>query len=200
MHKIIYTELCENNIETALFEGFNRYQEVNKCWRKENERWELKKIVFTESWDADAFEFLVKCLKNTVKMGGIVYGAFEARDKKQNESKVVDGAEIGDQFEEKVLVGFASVENFSFGSHNEYLQLSSLHTSYEKRGQGIGRQLFELACESAKKLGAQKLYISAHSSEETQAFYKSVGCVEAEQYNQKLVDDEPYDCQLEFTL
>ena len=32
------------------------------------------------------------------------------------------------------------------------------------------------------------------------AFYKSMGCVEAEVYNQKHVEDEPYDCQLECGL
>ena len=42
--------------------------------------------------------------------------------------------------------------------------------------------------------------ISAHSAVESQAFYKSMGCVEAEVYNQKHVEDEPYDCQLECGL
>lgn len=60
--------------------------------------------------------------------------------------------------------------------------------------------LFSLACDSAKQLGAKKMYISAHSSEESKAFYNAMGCVEALEYNHKLVDDEPCDCQLEFTL
>ena len=54
--------------------------------------------------------------------------------------------------------------------------------------------------EWAKQIGAIKLYISAHSAVESQAFYKSMGCVEAEIYNQKHVEDEPYDCQLECDL
>ena len=54
--------------------------------------------------------------------------------------------------------------------------------------------------EWAKQKGAKKLYISAHSAVESQAFYKSMGCVEAKVYNQKHVEDEPYDCQLECGL
>jgi len=65
---------------------------------------------------------------------------------------------------------------------------------------GIGKKLFSLICKKAKEMGAQKLYISAHSSEETQAFYKAVGCVEAVEYNVKLVEEEPCDCQLEYCL
>jgi hypothetical protein len=49
-------------------------------------------------------------------------------------------------------------------------------------------------------MGAQKLYISAHSSQESQAFYKAMGCVEAMEYNKRLVSEEPCDCQLEYNL
>jgi hypothetical protein len=65
---------------------------------------------------------------------------------------------------------------------------------------GIGKRLFALGYETAKAMGAQKLYISAHSSEETQAFYKALGCVEATEYNDSFVAKEPYDCQLEYRL
>lgn len=65
---------------------------------------------------------------------------------------------------------------------------------------GIGRGLFELITEKAKEMGARKLYISAHSSEESQAFYIKLGCHEAIEYNEKLVAEEPCDCQLEFVL
>ena len=38
------------------------------------------------------------------------------------------------------------------------------------------------------------------SSEETQAFYHALGCVEAEEYNEALYAAEPCDCQLEYVL
>ena len=69
---------------------------------------------------------------------------------------------------------------------------------YEKKGNR--QNTFFAAKEWAKQKGAKKLYISAHSAVESQAFYKSMGCVEAEVYNKKHVEDEPYDCQLECGL
>lgn len=178
MGTISYRELEKDEIDMSLFACFNRYQDVSRCWRKENGEWTLKEIAFTEQWGLDEYEYLVKCLQNTVKTGGAVFGAFH----------------------NNVFVGFASVENQFFGSHKQYLQLSSIHTSYESRGMGIGKKLFSLACKRAKELGAQKLYISAHSSQETQSFYKVMGCVEAMEYNAKLVAEEPCDCQLEYSL
>lgn len=178
LEQIIYKELTEAEIGVGLFASFNRYQEVNKCWRKEKGEWILKEIAFTEQWSPDEYEYLVKCLKNTLKTGGTVFGAFD----------------------NNLLVGFASLENQFFGSHKEYLQLSSIHTSFENRGMGIGKKLLSLVCNKAKEMGAQKLYISAHSSEESQAFYRAMGCVEAMEYNARLVAEEPCDCQLEYNL
>lgn len=178
MKTIIYKELEKNEINIELFSSFNRYQEVNKCWRKENGEWVLKEISFNEQWGIDEYKYLVKCLQNTLETGGIVFGAFH----------------------NNVLVGFASIENQFFGSEKEYLQLSSIHISYKSRGMGIGKKLFHNMCQKSKEKGAKKLYISAHSSEETQAFYKILGCVEAIEYNAKLVAEEPFDCQLEYNL
>ncbi len=87
-----------------------------------------------------------------------------------------------------------------FGGEQKYLDLSSIHVSEDMRAKGIGRSLFLAAKEWAKNNGARKLYISAHSAVESQAFYKKMGCVEAAVYNQNHVEKEPYDCQLECTL
>jgi len=59
---------------------------------------------------------------------------------------------------------------------------------------------FVIACEAGRRLGAEKLYISAHSSKESQAFYHAIGCIEAKEYNRELSEAEPCDCQLEFVL
>lgn len=178
MSEIIYRKINENELNTEIFSNFNRYQQVNKCWRKINGQWILENIAFTEQWGKQEYEFLVECLKNTLNTGGAVIGAFI----------------------EEELVGFASVENKFFGSKNQYLQLSSIHVSYEIRGKGIGKKLFQMIAQEARNLQAKKLYISAHSSEESQAFYKAIGCIEAKEYNEKLVQAEPCDCQLEYIL
>ncbi|MBB6713929.1 GNAT family N-acetyltransferase [Clostridium gasigenes] len=178
MKSISYRELKKSEIRITLFANFNRYQDVKKCWRNENGEWILKDIAFTEQWGSDEYKYLIKCMKNTIKTGGVVVGAFNNNE----------------------LVGFASVESQFFGSQKEYLQLSSLHISYENRSEGIGKKLFSLVCKKAEDMGAQSLYISAHSSQESRAFYKAMDCIEAVEYNTKLVDEEPCDCQLEYRL
>lgn len=175
---IKYRELCENEICRELFQGFIRHQEVNKCWRKEEGKWVIKDVPFTDDWSESDYQFLVSCLKNTTATGGYVCAAF------------CDG----------ILKGFTSVEPGVPGGGEGYFDLSSLHVSEDMRGRGIGKELFLAACRWAKKKGARKLYISGHSAVETQAFYKAMGCVEAEVYNQKHVEAEPYDCQLEYIL
>ena len=170
--------LRESQITRELFRHFNRRQEVSKCWRREQGLWVLKDDSFVEDWNEQQYEFLVQCLKNTVTTGGLVLGAFV----------------------QERLVGFASVESRRFGYKKQYLQLSCIHVSCESRGYGIGQALFECACRAAKRLGAQKLYISSHPAQETQAFYHALGCVEALEYDRELTESEPEDCQLEYRL
>ncbi len=173
-----YRELSSNELCRELFRGFTRRQNVTKCWRKENGRWMIKDAPFIDDWGEKEYQILVKCLKNTIDTGGFVYAAFDGGN----------------------LKGFVSVEPTLFGGEQKYLDLSSIHVSEDLRGKGIGKVLFLAAKAWAKEHGARKLYISAHSAIETQAFYKAMGCVEAEAYHQEHVEREPYDCQLECVL
>ncbi|MCI9082195.1 MAG: GNAT family N-acetyltransferase [Lachnospiraceae bacterium] len=174
-----YHIFSEAEIVRSLFQGFLRYQEVRKCWQKGPEGWELKNVsYYIEDWNDAQYEFLVKCLKNTVVTGGFVFGVFEGSR----------------------MIGFASVESRRFGSGGQYVQLSCIHVSWESRGKGLGRGLFQCVCSAARKLGAEKLYISAHPSQETQTFYHRLGCVEAKEYNEEIAAAEPGDCQLEYNL
>ncbi|MCI9140391.1 GNAT family N-acetyltransferase [bacterium 1XD42-8] len=173
-----YRKLHEDEIRQELFQDFIRHQIVTKCWRKEGGEWIIKEVPFIEDWKEKDCEILVSCLKNTIVTRGFVYAAF---------------------YHGK-LKGFVSVESSWFGGEGEYLDLSSIHVSEDMRNKGIGRALFLEAKKWAKKKGAKKLYISAHSSVESQAFYKSMGCIEAKMYNKRHVEEEPYDCQLECRL
>ena len=103
-------------------------------------------------------------------------------------------------FYQGMLKGFVSVESSLFGGAHRYLDLSSIHVSEDMRGRGIGRKLFDQAAAWAGQKGADKLYISAHSAVETQAFYQTMGCVEAQMYHEAHVEREPFDCQLEYGL
>lgn len=166
-------ELCRK-----LFGDFIRHQIVTKCWRNENGKWIIKDDPFVDDWTEKDYRILITCLKTTIQTNGFVYAAFY----------------------DKKLKGFVSVESEIFGGEQRYCDLSYIHVSEDMRNKGIGRTLFIAAKEWAKRKGAKKLYISAHSAIESQAFYKSMGCVEAEVYNQKHVEAEPYDCQLECSL
>lgn len=173
-----YRKLCKDEICLGLFKDFIRHQAVTKCWRKENNTWIIKDDPFIDDWTQKDYEILVQCLKNTVSTGGFVYAAF------------YNGS----------LKGFVSVEAGLSGGEQRYLDLSSIHVSEDLRGKGIGKTLFLAAKEWAKENGAGKLYISAHSAVESQAFYKAMGCTEAEVYNMEHTKKEPYDCQLECRL
>ncbi|MBD5531002.1 MAG: GNAT family N-acetyltransferase [Lachnospiraceae bacterium] len=177
-NRIHYRELGEDEICMELFANFNRRQVVTKCRRRENGEWTVKDDPFIDDWTEADYHTLVACLKNTVLTGGFVYAAF------------YDGR----------LKGFTSVESTLFGGEQNYLDLTSIHVSEDMRGRGIGAALFLAAKQWAKKQGAGKLYISAHSAVESQNFYQKMGCVEAEVYEQKHVEAEPYDCQLECRL
>lgn len=168
-------EILAQELDITLFSDFHRHQQVSQCWRKVNGNWIIMDNPFTEDWGEQEYRFLVQCLQNTIASGGVVYGAF------------LEGK----------LKGFVSVESTFFGSKKQYLELSSIHVSEECRGCDIGRKLMDAAKEWAKRQGAQKLYISAHSAVESQAFYQAMGCREAEEYNQASVEKEPCDCQLE---
>ena len=57
-----------------------------------------------------------------------------------------------------------------------------------------------MACGEALQLGADKLYISGHSSKESQVAYQALGCRHADEINEILAEAEPFDVQLEYIL
>ena len=173
-----YRELKEEEINRFLFQSFVRHQNVTDCWRKVSGTWVIQPDPFIDDWTEDDYQFLVQCLKHTIQTNGVVYGVFQ------------DGA----------LKGFASVEGTLIGKQKEYADLTSIHISKELRGQGVGTELFQLAADWAKEQGAKKLYISAHSAVETQAFYRRLGCVEAQEISKEHAESEPCDVQMEFVL
>ncbi len=175
---IQYRRLFEDEICRPLFKSFIRRQVVKECWRKEDNRWMIKDDPFIDDWTEEDYDALIVQLRNTALAGGFLYGAFS------------DGA----------LKGFVSVEAGLFCREQKYLDLSHIYVSEDMRRKKIGAVLFEAAATWAKENGAEKLYISAHSAVESQAFYRNLGCVEAQVYSQKHVEKEPYDCQLEYKL
>ena len=176
--RIRYRRLKPKQIRQRLFRHFERKQIVEQCWRKADQQWTVQDISFVEQWNDADYAALTESLGAIVLMGGVVFGAF-----------------AGGQ-----LKGFAAVEAGAFGAEHEYLDLAMLHVSADRRHEGVGRQLFLLAVDWARARHAKKLYLSAHSAVETQAFYRALGCREAAQYDPAHVEREPCDCQLEYVL
>ncbi len=138
----------------------------------------LKPVHYIEDWDlCERRELAERILK------GIIGGCFAY-------AATVNGE----------IVGFAFLENKLFGSKNQYIDLAEFYVSEPQRRLGIGKKLFDMACNGAKELGAIKMYISAHSAEESIAAYKSYGCVLAEEINFVLAEKEPCDLQMEYNL
>lgn len=176
--EILYRKLERKELAPTLFSQFRRFQQVKRCWRKIDGQWVLKDIAFTDDWDRSDHLRVCGQISNALDGGGAAWGAFH----------------------QGFLKGFSSVEGALIGSQRQYVVLAELHVSEDFRRQGLGRRLFFLAADEARALGAEKLYISAMSAEESQAFYRSMGCVEAEEYDPWHVEKEPCDCQMEFSL
>ena len=175
---MIYRTLNISELNRELFADFIRHQVVNDCWRRENDAWVIKPDPFTDDWSEEDYQELLTHLREICLSGGFIYAAFWHGK----------------------LKGFVSVAPGRFGNKKEYMDLTNIHVSEDMRRKGIGKTLFLAAAAWARDQGAEKLYISAHSAVESQAFYHSMGCIEATQYQQGHVDKEPIDCQLELSI
>lgn len=174
----VLCRLAAGELTLPLFSDFDRYQEVRQCWRKEQGKWVVKEIAFLEQWSETDYRELCQSLRDTLSGNGTVWGLF---------------------VQEK-LKGFCAVEGKLLGSCHQYADLSQLYVSADCRGHGFGRLLFQKAVGTGKCYQAKALYISTHSSVESQAFYHRMGCVEAEEADDRHVAAEPCDCQLEYRI
>ena len=178
MENLIFKELKLKDINENLLDKYNRYQEVKKCYRKENENWVIKNIEFIENWDKDKKIKVSKGFFETINNGGYVFGVFD----------------------NNILIGFAELHSKKFGSRNQYIQLDCMQVSYGYRNKGIGKKLFEMCILKAQEIGIEKMYISANSSEETQGFYLNIGCKDAEEIDKELFEKEPFDRHMEYKI
>ena len=158
--------------------GFVRHQVVRNCWRLSEGQWRLEAIEFTEDWDDHQLAEIASEWRYLIDRGGVVFAV-------ESDHRVI---------------GFAAVDSTPLGSTGQYRQLTQVHVSEESRNRGVGKALFAASKLAAIELGAKALYISAHSSEETQAAYRALGCIDAVELVPELVAAEPFDVQLEYRL
>ena len=177
-NEIRFCRLDDSNFNGRSLDFFVRHQTVTECWRKTDGDWKLVPILFEENWSLEQCREIAEDVSLHMNLDQTGFGAF-----------------IGER-----IVGFATVSHHIFGATARYAELVCFQISEEYRRQGIGRKLFSMACEEARRLGAEKLYISSHSSKESQAAYRALGWTPAEEINASLVEEEPFDVQLEYRL
>ena len=160
--------LSETNFCLESLDSYNRKQNVNKVYRKINGEYTLVECKYTEDWDLNKKRSVAKKISSD---DYITYIALE---------------------NEKV-VGFIGLLKKLNGP---YMILDMMQVFSECRGKGVGRQLFEAGKAEARKAGAEALYISACSSEETIAFYRAMGSVLTSNPIKEIAEAEPFDLQM----
>ena len=171
------------NLEIGTFnenslDCFVLMQRVTNCWRNVDGAYKLMPVDYTEDWDLLERKNMAKKIISALHCGATAIAA------------VIDNS----------VIGFALLSDLLFGSSKQYIDLKEFYVSEPYRRNGIGKLLFDKICLDAKRLGAKKLYISAHSAEESIAAYKKYGCVLAEEPDAAHIEKEPFDLQLEYDL
>ena len=160
--------LSEANFCINSLDLYDRKQDVNKVYRRTDGEYTLVECRYTEDWDLNKKRSVAKQISSDEY---ITYIALE-NDR---------------------VVGFIGLLRQLNGP---YMILDMMHVSSECRGQGIGRRLFEAGKAEARKNGAEALYISACSSEETVAFYRAMGSDLASNPIKEIAEKEPFDLQM----
>lgn len=176
-HEIKYRTLSIEECNRIL--EIDPSQWIEKAWRKIDGKYQLVKIDYIEEDWPDGFDAYRDAFKNTINSGGVAFGAFN---------------------KEEACVGYVTLNHDFFGKTAKYLLLDSLFVSRPYRGLGIGRSLVNYCITCAKTWGAEKLYTCAGSAEDTIAFYKSRGWVNATEINLVLSEEDERDIQLEYNL
>lgn len=178
MDRIAYAPLGAGNFGPEALDRFVRRQHVKQCWRRTDGGLALRPVEYIEDWTPEERRGTAAQVLRAVEGGGAAFGAFSRGE----------------------LAGFAALAGERLGSRGQYADLALFYVSGPFRGRGIGGTLFRLACAAARGMGAEKLYISAHSAAEVMAAYWALGCVEAEEVDPHHASAEPWDVQLEFRL
>ncbi|ONI47886.1 hypothetical protein AN644_03490 [Candidatus Epulonipiscium fishelsonii] len=175
---ISFEKLERGNFNMYSLDKFNRYQETLVNLRCVNGSYVYVDEPFVETWDATQLREKAQNVLNAIEIGCI---GFIAKSNNQ-------------------VVGFAYLGHKILGSEKQYIDLIMFHVSNEFRNKGIGKILFNLICDEARKLPVKKIYISANSAKETQEAYRALGCIFASEIQEEIAIHEPLDIQLEYIL
>ena len=149
-------------------DAFERTQEVKRVYVNDSGKLLIKDQIWTMDWSLEHKREVAADLKSD---NYIAYAVWK------NEK----------------IIGFVSVVKKLAGCR---MVLDIIQVDRAFRGQGIGRELWNLAVAEAKNAGAKELYISACCSEETVNFYKAMGAVPTNDPIPEIAEAEPYDIQM----
>lgn len=101
-----------------------------------------------------------------------------------------------------ILQPISFVENWGLDKCREEASAiaNNLHGDMIDYGAFVGADLIGYITVGTERIGAEKLYISAHSSKESQTAYKALGCVYATEIIPWIAEEEPCDVQMEYIL
>ena len=157
-NKLSVTNFTASTIPDDFLKDFAHHQKITRKWVRTDAGWELEDASILREWDAEKRIWLVGYMREKIQNGGMVMAAF---------------------LPEGQLAGFCCVGGDLAGETASYANLLLLFVDDRFKRHGIGRLLLQEACRYAKKLGAEKLFLSAIPSEDTIAFYQNMGCVDA---------------------
>lgn len=160
--------LSVENFKPDSLDNYLRKQDVKRVYRKRNGEYILVDCFYTEDWDMEKRRSVAKDISGD---DYITYLTIENEE----------------------VVGFIGLKKELV---EPYMILDMMQVSATCRRRGIGRKLFDLGKEEARKTGAEALYISACSSEETIAFYKAMGAELTDCPIKEIAEAEPYDLQM----
>ena len=178
LNNVQIVQLNSGNFNENSLDHFVLKQHVTKCWRKVKGEYKLLSVCYVEEWNLSERKAMAQKIIFAMQSGCTAFAA------------VLD----------RTVIGFALISNELFGKSKQYADLSEFYVSEPFRRKGIGEKLFLKTCRAAKQFGAKKLYISAHSAQESIAAYKKYGCVFAEEPDNAHMQKEPFDLQLEYDL
>ena len=74
---LIYRKIEMEELKLELFRKFQRRQNVDRQLQKQGDAWVERPVSLVEEWSKEDYEFLLACLQDTIREGGVVFGAFE---------------------------------------------------------------------------------------------------------------------------
>lgn len=160
--------LSTNNFDAYSLDYFDRRQQVQKQYRWLDNRYRAIELPVFIDWGIDKRRSIARDMLGTDRVSFLA-------------------------FDDGKIVGFISLLTELEGKR---MILDALQVAYGYRGKGIGKLLWEEGRKAAKEYGAEEIYISVFSAEDTVEFYRSCGAVETDSPIEKIANATAHDIQM----